>query len=412
MEVLHPICAGLDVHKDLVVACIRHQTKNKIKRELRRFGTTTEELNELFDWLSSAGVSDVVMEATGVYWRPVWRVLYGGFELTLANARSVKNVPGRKTDINDAQWLADLLAHGIVRPSFVPDKAQQERRDLTRTRRKLIQEQVQHKQRIQKVLETCNIKMSSVVTDMMGASGRAILDAIVQGEIDPIKLADLAHGHIANKKWLPLAKSLRGCVTDHDRFMLHTHLCAYDSLQLLIDKIDARLESTLTRELAEVVTRLEGVPGLSTVAAQTILAEVGADMSVFPTAAHLVSWVGLCPRMDESAGKRRNTRINPGSPWLKPVLIQAAWAVARMKRGHLVSYFHRLKARRGAKKAIVALAAKLLRIVYAMLATGSSYVEVAPPPLTEAQRSRQAARLAGRLHELGFEVSLQRIADG
>lgn len=410
MEIIHPNCAGLDVHKKTVVACVRKQEGKKVDREIRRFATTTEGLIELFDWLSAAGCTHVVMESTGIYWRPVWRVLEGGPELVLANAKAVKNVPGRKSDINDAQWLADLLAHGLVRSSFVPPKDQQERRELTRTRRQLIREQVQHKQRIQKVLEVCNIKLASVISDVTGKSGRAILDAIAAGEIDPIKLADLARGTIKRDKWLDVAKSLRGTVSPHDRFLLSMHLRMLDSLQTEIDRIDARLEEVASSRFSDAVTRLTSIPGISDVAATVILAEVGLDTNVFPTADHLISWAGLCPRMDESAGKRRDTRIRDGAPWLKPVLVQCAWAAARVKDSYLASFFHRIRARRGEKKAVVATAAKLLRIVYALLESGEEYSDRGPEMLTEQEKARQAARLLKRLDKLGYQVNLRQAA--
>lgn len=410
MEIIHPNCAGLDVHKKTVVACVRKQEGKKVDRETRRFATTTEGLIELFDWLSAAGCTHAVMESTGIYWRPVWRVLEGGPELVLANAKAVKNVPGRKSDVNDAQWLADLLAHGLVRSSFVPPKDQQERRELTRTRRQLIREQVQHKQRIQKVLEVCNIKLASVISDVTGKSGRAILDAIAAGEIDPIKLADLARGTIKRDKWLDVAKSLRGSVSPHDRFLLSMHLRMLDSLQTEIDLIDARLEEVASSRFNDAVTRLTSIPGISDVAAQTILAEVGLDTTVFPTADHLISWAGLCPRMDESAGKRRDTRIRDGAPWLKPVLVQCAWAAARVKDSYLASFFHRIRARRGEKKAVVATAAKLLRIVYALLESGDEYRDLGPELLTEQEKARQAARLLKRLDKLGYQVNLRQAA--
>ena len=410
MEVIHQNCAGLDVHKKSVMACVRKQDGKKVHRETQKFASTTEGLVELFDWLAAAGCTHVVMESTGIYWRPVWRVLEGGPELVLANAASVKNVPGRKSDVNDAQWLADLLAHGLVRGSFVPPKDQQERRELTRTRRQLIREQVQHKQRIQKVLEVCNIKLASVISDITGKTGRAILDALAKGEVDPIKLADLAQGTIKRDKWLEVAKSLRGSVSAHDRFLLSMHLRMLDALQAEIDLADARLEEVASAGFSDAVTRLTSIPGISDVAAKVILAEVGLDMSVFPSADHLVSWAGLCPRMDESAGKRRDTRVRDGDPWLKPVLVQCAWGAARSKGSYIASFFHRIRARRGEKKAVVATAAKLLRIVYALLESGDEYDERGPEHLSEEEKARQAMRLLRRLDNLGFRVDVRSAA--
>lgn len=407
MEIIYPNCAGLDVHKKTVVACVRKQEGKKVERETRSFSTSTEGLIELFDWLSAAGCTHAVMESTGIYWRPVWRVLEGGPELVLANAKAVRNVPGRKSDVNDAQWLADLLAHGLVRGSFVPPKDQQERRELTRSRRQLTREQVQHKQRIQKVLEVCNIKLASVISDVTGKSGRAILDALAAGEVDPIKLADLARGTIKRDKWLEVAKSLRGSIGPHDRYMLSMHLRMLDALQAEIDGIDARLEEAASTRFRDAVTRLSGVPGISDVAAETILAEVGLDTTVFLTADHLISWAGLCPRMDESAGKQRNTRIRDAGTWLKPLLVQCAWAAVRVKNSHVASFFHRIRARRGEMKAIVATAAKLLRIIYALLESGDEYRERGPELLSEKEKARQATRLLKRLDKLGYQVNLR-----
>lgn len=257
MEVLHEICGGLDVHEESVVACVRTARGGKVKRETKTFRTETHELIELFDWLAANGCTHVVMESTGVYWKPVWRVLEGGFELTLANATEVKNVPGRKSDVSDAQWLADLLAHGLVRGSFVPDENGQDLRDLTRTRKQLVREQVQHRQRIQKVLERCNMKLGNVVSDVTGASGRAILEAVIAGERDPAKLADLADPSIKRTKWLPLARSLRGCIRAHDVFMLGLHLRAIDALQAEIDAIGGRLTEVLRDNFREAIRRLD-----------------------------------------------------------------------------------------------------------------------------------------------------------
>lgn len=410
MEVIHSKCAGLDVHKKSILACTRVQTGKSVEYSKQRFGTTTEELIRLFDWLAEAGCTHVVMESTGIYWRPVWRVLDGGPELLLANAKAVKNVPGRKSDVNDAQWLADLLAHGLVRSSFVPSKDQQEHRELTRTRRQLIREQVQHRQRIQKLLETCNIKLSSVISNITGKSGRKILDAISEGEIDPTTLADLTDGSIRRDKWLDVAKSLRGYVGEHERFMLKMHLRMYDTLQSEIERVEARLDEVATTPFDDAVTRLSAIPGISSVAAKTIVAEVGLDMSVFPSGEHLVSWAGLCPRMDESAGKRRDTRVRDGAPWLKPVLVQCAWAAARSKGTYFQQFFHRLRVRRGPNKAAVALAAKLLRVIYALLDSGDEYVPRDPKLVTEREAQRKVNRHLRELRKLGFQGEVRAAA--
>jgi len=410
MEVMHEICAGLDVHKENVVACVRTVRGGKVERETKTFRTETQKLVELFDWLAAKGCTHVVMESTGVYWKPVWRVLEGGFELVLANASAVKNVPGRKSDVSDAQWLADLLAHGLVRGSLVPDENGQDLRDLTRTRKQLVREQVQHRQRIQKVLERCNIKLASVVSDVTGTSGRAILEALIAGERDPVKLADLAVPRLKQAKWLPLAKSLRGSVRPHDTFMLGVHLRAIDALQAEIDAIAQRLEEILREPFQEAIRRLETIPGVSTRVAETIVAEIGIDMSPFATPGHLLSWAGLCPQMNESAGKRGSTRVRKGAPWLKPVLVQAAWSAVRKQDSYLRARFLRLKGRRGPMKAIVATAAKMLVAIYFMLRDHTDYHDLGASHLDSIDNERAARRLIKRVESLGYTVERREAA--
>jgi len=313
MEVLHTHCAGLDVHKDTVVACVRHMAGGAVKREIKTFKTTTKDLMALSDWLSAEGCTDIAMEATGVYWKPVWHVLSDGeFVLILANAAHVKNVPGRKTDVNDAAWLADLLAHGLIRGSFVPDEQTQEMRDFLRTRKQLVRERSGHIQRIQKTLEDANIKLDSVIANIMGVSGRAMIEALITGETDPAKLASLAHRQIKAPRD-DLNEALRGKVTKHHRFMLRLHLQQIDALDAAIAQIDQEVDANVEpfRALIEI---LSSIPGISALSAKVILAEIGADMSRFPTDAHLISWAGLCPRNDESAGKRRSNRMRKGAP--------------------------------------------------------------------------------------------------
>lgn len=406
MEVLYEVVAGIDVHKDTVVACVRDGRVAKVQRETRTFGTTTAELIELFDWLAAAGCEHVAMESTGVYWKPVWRVLDGGFELILANAREVKNVPGRKSDVSDAQWLADLAAHGLIRASFVPDELVQDLRDLTRTRRQLIRETVQHKQRLQKVLERCNIKLASVISDMTGTTGRAVLQALIDGERDPIKLADLAQSRIKRTKWLALAKSVQGHVREHDRFLLDLHLRTLAGLEEQIERLSLRIQEVMPDPFHDAARRLATIPGVSGRVAETILAEIGLNMSVFRTSAHVISWAGLCPRMDSTAGKRRSNRIRMGAPWLKPVLVQSAWAAVRKKDSYLMAFFHRVKSRRGPKKAIVAVAAKLLLAAYHILRDGTEYRDLGAKFLDELDRARTTDRLVRRLGKLGYDVAL------
>ena len=336
MDVLYARCAGLDVHKDTVVACVRlAEGGGEVRREVRSFATTTRGLLELSDWMTGHGCTHVAMEATGVYWKPVWHVLEGSFELVLANAGHIRNVPGRKTDVNDATWIADLLAHGLIRGSFVPPAAIQHVRDLTRTRKQLVREVAQHTQRIQKTLEDANIKLTGTISDVLGWTGRAILDALVAGETDPERLADLAHRGIKAPR-AKLVEALRGRVTEHHLFLLKLHLGQVDALRAAIAGLDAQLGKALgeARAMAELLTTM---PGISDLVAQVVVGEVGTDMRRFPSAAHLVSWAGLCPQSDESAGKRRNTRIRHGAPWLKTTLVQAAWAATRKNEQRHVS---------------------------------------------------------------------------
>jgi transposase len=408
MEVLHARCAGLDVHKDVVMACVRVAEEGKVSREVKSFGTTTSGLLEMSEWLVEVRCTHVVMEATGVYWKPVWHVLEGSFELMLANAQHVRNVPGRKSDVNDATWLADLLAHGLIRGSFVPPAPVQEMRDLTRTRKQLVREVAQHTQRIQKTLEDANVKLSSVISSLLGVTGRAIVNALVAGESDPRVLAALAQTRI-HATQEELVEALRGKVTQHHRFMIKLHLEQIDSLQKAVRELEARMGEALA-PFREQVTRLTTIPGISDIAAQVIASEVGLDMSRFPTAGHLISWAGLCPRLDESAGKRRSTRVRKGAPWLKTTLVTAAWAAARKKDGYLRAQFLRLKTRRGAKKAIIAVAASMLTAVYHMLTNQTDYADLGIHHFDRRDKVKVAKRLIKRLQDLGMTVEVKPLA--
>jgi transposase len=405
MEVLHSRCAGLDVHKDTVVACVRIAEGAKPTQEVRSFATTTSGLLQLAEWLVDAQCTHVAMEATGVYWKPVWHVLEGSFELTLANAQHVRNVPGRKTDVNDAMWLADLLAHGLIRGSFVPPTPVQEMRDLTRTRKQMMREVVQHTQRIQRTLEDANIKLSSVISNVIGVTGRAILEALIAGETDPAALAALARPEIKASRE-ELAESLRGRVSAHHRFMLKLHLEQIDSMQKAVRELEARMGEAL-EPFREKVELLKTIPGISDVVAHVVAAEVGLDMTRFPSAGHLISWAGLCPKMDESAGKRRSTRLRKGAPWLKTTLVTAAWAAARRKIGYLRAQFLRIKSRRGAKKAIMAVAATILTAVYHMLRNSTAYHDLGADHFDRRDKTRLAKRLIRRLQDLGLSVEVR-----
>jgi transposase len=411
MEVLHPRCAGLDVHKQTVVACVRivsggEVSGGEVSRTVRTFETTTARLIELAEWLEANGCTHVAMEATGVYWKPVWQVLAGsGFELVLANAAHVKNVPGRKTDVNDATWLAELLAHGLIRASFVPGPEIQELRGLLRTRKQLVREKASHVQRLQKTLEEANIKLESVLSDVMGRSGRAMIQALIAGETDPAKLAALAHPKVRAPQ-ASLREALRGRVKRHHRFLLDLHLQQIDALDAGIAAIDREVEAGLAC-FRDAVKQLSTIPGVSELSAQVIVSEIGTDMSRFATAAHLRSWAGLCPRNDESAGKRRSTRLRTGAPWLKATLVQCGWAAARTKATYLNAQFVRLRTRRGPKKAVCAVAASILTAAYHMLKDGTCSEDLGAAHFDRRRPAAQARRLVKRLADLGFSVELK-----
>ena len=408
MEVLHAKCAGLDVHKETVVACVRLVSGGRGLHEVRTFGTTTKHLLALSDWLGDRGCTHVAMEATGVYWKPVWHVLDGSFELVLASARHIRNVPGRKTDTNDAAWISDLLAHGLIRSSFVPEGRIQDLRTLTRTRKQLVREKVQHAQRIQKTLEDANLKIASAISDILGKSGRAILEALIAGNDDPHGLAALVDRRIKSSP-ATLVEALRGNVTRTHRFLLELHLGQVKALDASIDKVEEELGVLLDpfRSQAELLTT---IPGISHTLAQTLIAEIGVDMSRFPTAGHLVSWAGLCPRNDESAGKRRSTRLRHGAPWLKTAMVQGAWSAVRTKGTYLNSQFLRLKTRRGPKKAVVAVAASMLTAAFHMLRDGTVYADLGADHFERADRSKAVNRLVRRLDTLGYQVAIKAAA--
>lgn len=403
MEVLHPRCAGLDVHKDTVVAAVRCVSE-PAHQEVRTFATTTTELNALSDWLASYGCTHVAMEATGIYWKPIWHILEGDFELVLANAQHIRNVPGRKTDVNDATWIAQLLAHGLIRSSFVPPAPIQELRDLTRTRKQLVREVAQHTLRIQKVLEDANIKLASVLSSVVGRSGRAMLDALVAGETDPERLAELAQG-TARKKRADLVEALRGRITPHHRDMLKLHLQVITALEAALREVDSAVGKAL-EPIGAATRLLTTMPGVSDIVANVVVAEIGTDMARFPTAGHLVSWAGFCPRNDESAGKRRSTRLRQAGTWLKTSLVTAAWAAARTKGTYLRAQFLRIKARRGAKKAIMAVAASMLTASYFMLRDGVEYIDLGPNHFDRHDKSKTINRLVRRLCDLGCQVQV------
>jgi transposase len=417
MDMLHERVAGLDVHKSTVVGCVRLHVGGETRRECRTFATTTEGLLALGGWLGESRCTHVAMEATGVYWMPVWKILCGGeFELIVANAAHIKNVPGRKTDVNDAMWIADLLACGLIKASFVPPEEMQELRSLTRTRKQLVREQTRHAQRIQKTLAEANIRLDSVLSDIMGASGRRIVQAMIDGVHQPRKLAELASKRIkATPK--ELYDALHGRLTDHHRFLLDLHLRQWDGIDAAIRKIDLEIDQRITQMDAQVepdtplfrdlMDLLNTAPGVSTVAAPSILSEIGRDMSRFPTAGHLVSWVGLCPGHDESAGKRKSSRLRKGAPWLKTMLVQCAWAAKRKKGSYYRAQFFRIQSKRGPQKAICAVAASLLTAIYHMLKYGIPHHDLGADHFDRRPPELKAKRLVAQLAKLGFAVQLQ-----
>jgi transposase len=404
MEVLYPRCAGLDLGKDALVACVRIHGR-EVPHECRTFGMTTRDLLALSEWLTAEAVTHVAMEATGTYWKAVWHLLEPALALVLANAAHIKGVPGRKSDVNDAMWIADLLAHGLIRGSFVPPEPIQEIRDLTRTRKQLVREIAQHTQRIQKTLDIANLKITGLISDVLGVTGRSILRALIAGETDPVRLADLARGTLKAKR-AALIEPLTGRITAHQRRLLKLHLHLIEQLEVAVAEIDQELGDTLA-PFREAVKRLDGVPGIDTITAQAILGEIGLDMTRFPTHANLLSWACLCRRLDDSAGKRKSTRTRKGACWLKTVLVQCAWAAVRTKDSYLRAQFLRLRARRGPKKAIVAVAASILTAIYYILRDGVEYRDLGARYFETLDQSQITKRLVQRLERLGYRVELQ-----
>src|ERR1700682_4399312 len=421
MEMMHERVAGLDVHKATIVACVRLGTGRKVTRECRTFDTTTDGLLALLAWLVGSRCSHVAMEATGVYWMPVWKILSeGDFVLIVANAAHIKNVPGRKSDLNDAMWIADLLACGLIKSSFVPEEDVQELRSLLRTRKQLGREQTRHVQRIQKTLAEANIKLDSVLSDIMGASGRRMIEAMIAGMGNPRQLAALAGAQIkATPK--QLYDALHGRLTDHHRFLLRLHLRQWDGLDATIREIDLEAEARIARMDKEVsagaapfcdlIRLLCTIPGVSTLSARTILSEIGRDMSRFPTAGDLVAWAGLCPGQNESAGKRKPARLRKWAPWLKTMLVQCAWAAKRKKDSYYRAQFFRLQAKRGPQKAICAVAASILTAIYHILKHGTEHHDLGSAYFDRRPVEAKASWLVARLKKLGFTVQLQPIVE-
>jgi transposase len=408
MDTLHPRCAGIDVHKGNVVVCVRCCDRpGKPLEEVRTFSTMTADLLALADWLAGHGVTQVAMESTGIYWKPVFNILEGGVAVILVNAEHIKKVPGRKTDVKDCQWIAQLLQHGLLKASFVPPEPIRALRDLTRQRTQLIGERSAAANRIQKVLEDANIKLAGVATDVLGASGRDMLEALIAGEADPEALADLARKRLRAK--IPeLRRALQGRVTEHHRFLLRMHLDHIAHLEGLIGRLGARVEESMA-PFAEAAERLQTIPGISQRAAETVVAEVGTNMDQFPSADHLASWAGMCPGNNESAGKRRSGKTTKGNRWLKRLLVQVAWAAARSKGTYLAAQYRRLARRRGKKRALVAVGHTLLVIIYQVLKRGTTYAELGADFLDRLEPERLTRQLVKRLEALGHKVTLEEV---
>jgi len=405
VDTLYPCCAGLDIHQETVVACVRTVTGGKAHQEVRTFRTETSGLLALADWLTDAGVTHAAMESTGVYWKPVWNILEGVVELLLVNAEHIKQVPGRKTDVKDSEWIAQLLQCGLLKASFVPDRPVRDLRDLTRQRVQLVRQKVQVANRIQKTLEDANIKLASVASDVLGKSGRDMLRAIIGGEGDPVVLADLARQRLRAK--IPqLQEALLGEVTEHHRFLLKMLLEQVEFLEGQIARLSQRITEVLPAPFAEAIARLETVPGIDRRAAQNIVAEVGADLKPFKSAGHLASWVGICPGNHESAGRRRSGRTTKGNAWLRVTLVQCAWAASHTKDTYLAAQYKRLAARRGKKRALVAVGHTLLGIVYAVLKKRGTYRELGADYLDRQDKEKLASRLLKRLAKLGVQVTV------
>jgi transposase len=406
MDLVYARCAGLDVHKVTVVGCVRvpGAQRGERKTETKTFATTLRGLRELAAWLTARDVTHVAMESTGVYWRPVYAVLEGVVQVLLVNARHVKMVTGRKTDVRDCEWLAQLLECGLLRGSFVPPAAVRDLRDLTRLRKALIRERGHHVNRIAKILELANIKLGSVVTDIMGKTGRAILQALSAGRDDPAQLAGLAQGSIWNKRDA-LREAVEGRLTPHYAFLLQEHLALIDTLDTHIATLDARIEVAMA-PFADAAALLRTMPGVGTWAAQAILAETGVDMAAFPTAAHFASWARLCPGTHESAGKRRPVPTGQGATWLRATLQEVAWAAVRTKKSYYRALYHRLKARRGPKKAIVAVQHAMLVALWHMLTRQVPHQDLGPDYFARRNTARIRRHHVRRLEQLGYRVLL------
>jgi transposase len=404
IRVVHPRCCGIDIHKREVQACLLVETDGgRVRQEQRTFGTTTEELLQLADWLAAAGCTHVAMESTGVFWKPLYNLLEGQLEVLVVNAAHIKQVPGRKTDVKDAAWIAGLLRHGLLKASFIPDRAQRELRELTRYRISLVGARAAEVNRVQATLEGANIKVAGIATDILGKSGRAMLELLVAGQTDPAVLAQCARGKMKAK--IPqLEKALAGRFGEHQRFLRARHLGLIDDLDGLIAEVSAEVAKRLA-PFEEEIALLDTIPGVGRDTAEVLLAEIGTQLDQFPSAAHLASWAGMAPGNHESAGKRKSGKTRKGSRWLRATLVVAAQAAGRTKDTALGARFRALAARRGKKRAAVAVGHSILLIAYHLLTAREPYDDLARRP-PSAHRGPSAARLVQQLQALGFDVAL------
>jgi transposase len=409
MEVLIACCSGLDVHKDSVQACVRRLgDKGGIDQQMRHWGTTTRDLVEMSRWLKGEGVTHVAMESTGVYWKPIFNVLEDEFEVLLVNARMIKHVPGRKTDVADCQWIARLLQHGLLKGSFIPPRRQRELRDLTRQRAQLTDERSRTSNRIQKVLEDANLKLGSVASDVVGVSGRLMLKAIIGGQEDPEQLANLAQRRMRSK--IPqLEQALAGRLSEHHRWMLSLLVDQLESAEQFIARLDQRI-AELTRPQQPVLERLDAIPGIDRRIAEVLIAEIGPDVTPFPTDAHLASWAGVCPGNNESAGKKRSGKTTKGSRWLRQALVQAAWAASRKKDSYFYAHARSLMRRRGHKRGAIAVAHSLLLVIYHILKRRTDYCDLGCNFLDSLRQQQLIHFHLKRLQQLGLAVTLVPIA--
>jgi transposase len=406
MDVMYPRCCGLDVHKKPVAACLIMSTEGpEPVKEIRTFRTMTADLLALADWLQEAGCTHVAMESTGVYWRPIYNLLEGQFELLVVNAQHIKTVPGRKTDVKDAAWIAELLRHGLLRGSFIPSKPQRQLRELTRYRSTLVQDRARTLNRLQAVLEDANLKLASVVTDIYGVSARAMLEAILAGERDVETLADLARGRLRTKRD-QLKEALEGRVTAHHSFLLTEHLSTLEYLDESIARVSGEIDQRLTAD-QEAIALLDTIPGVGQRAAEILIAEIGSDMSRFPSAKHLASWAGMCPGNHESGGKRLSGKTRKGNRWLRQVLVEIAHVASKTKNTYLAAQYKRIAARRGKKRALIAVGHTVLIIVYTLLTRQQPYQDLGAAYFDQREQHRVERRLVQRLERLGYEVALQ-----